>query len=358
MRLLAVAPQPWVMPKVISDGVTTVKETVRDLAQTYFPYPPFHTPASLYDRFIHRAPKVLEFGPDYWNIMHSLCRLAKAQGHVVPRIVRLMVAFHGVFNVVLVPTLALRTLHSVWMVFYNLFTGQAMGLFDSVIRLVNLSALNTALLGIGAHELLQFFEHLEQPTQQIMQLMAVMTPWVSCILRVSMIPQIMDITSGMVANAYLSHILKPMTLKERCLPVHVIHSQYCGTPFMMFTTHAYRRAVYSMGTVRANEHLYKKVHVSPTPLLESIERIEKRMNSWILPVSWIGCLQATHLARKLQAKSVTHVHNQLLGLTGNCLAIFEMVAIVNAATAACFAIASSLCYMLQTAHRQRFMESS
>lgn len=358
MRVHALSPVNWALPEVVIQGKAKLHDAVNALGKK-LQLPGFKATRTFYEKFSRQGLKVLEFLPDTWNVMSAAKDLVDHYTQYVPSVVRMVVAAFGVLNLPLVPAMVLAAIRSLWAFAHMSASRGFSGLFEGAIRVVYYGAVSTALVATGASGLVDFFQRLHLPTDRLYLVMQAVFPWVACLLRISMIPQVMDISSGMRGNARLAHFLEPLSWKDRLtcvLPIRRIRGNYYGTPVTFLTNLLYGSAVNIMATVREYQRLYRKVDRSDLHFGGTIRTIEGRMNSWILPISWYGSVQAIHLGSRLQKTAIIHGHNQMLGLSGNCFAILGMIARTNIVAFACFAILSSLFFILQTAHRQALLE--
>lgn len=255
---------------------------------------------------------------DLWVIMDSGLVLADHYARTVPPAVRTAVAAFAVLNLTVVPTMTKSVLTSLWELFVVLPRQGLTSVAEGLARVPFLIGLTSAYAGVGTLGLQSFLEKYQIPTEGIKAIPAYIFPWVGYALRLSTVSQLMDISSGISASSKLE----------------------------MFKSDGMQ----SLETLEDNKRLFRKV--ADAGFDETIETIRGRARSWILPVSWIGRLQAKHLAQKLQDRMITHVQNQVIGLAANTAAIMGMIVGTYLVAKAIFSIIQSVFFILQTYHRQ------
>lgn len=313
---------------------------------------------SSFDIFQGRVLSMLEYVPDLSSILDGGLVFAKEYAYAVPYVVRMAIAAFTALNLTIVPPMIIQTLKSVWDLLAHSAAKGLTGVFEGAICVVHLSSLTSVFSAMGASGLVEYFNRFQLPTQHLQALMGAVFPWVGYALRISVIPQLMDIFSGMPANARLGHELKALPWKDRVLfvlPIRQMRGELGSVPIRLLMSPLYHSAVVSLGIISSNVRLYSKVADANTDLQETVKKISSQVDSWFPPVSWYGCLKARSLAGRLQVRSQTQVHNQLLGLTANLAAFAGIVAVANAVAVAVFAILQSMFYIMQTYHRQTQM---
>lgn len=306
--------------------------------------------------------KVLDYVCDLWVIMDSCLVLAKEYALRVPKIVRMMVAFFGTLNLALVPQMALTTLHSLYQ-FGRQPPVTATWVIEGVVRIVHLSALTAVFSAISAVGLREYFRALEFSTHDLDRMAGAIFPWVRFALRLSLIPQLMDISIGMQSNGRLSAQLKPFTNTERfysvVFPTEKQLQLVNGVSQVFALYNPMRqRAKLILEELKTHKRLYSKFVPGSESAREFdsiIAKIETSIHSKWPRESLKGCERALQLGINMKAFCIKHINNQMLGFSGNTCAIVAMVVVANAAAAAIFWILSSFFFMWQTSYSRELL---
>lgn len=354
MTVSALTPVIWTFSGVVESGYHQAKAAFKSAV----PLTGWKAQDETSFRWSDRTMKVLDYMPNLWCFLSSGLIIAKESALLVPGVVRMSVAALGALNILLIPTMALTTIVSLWALLRAIPNLELTGILEGTLRVVHLSGLASLFTLIGATGLRQFFDFFETPIHGIKQVIAAIAPWISYVVRVSVITQLMDISSGVRASAKLSHVLRPMNWKQKLVNLVptflVIGNRVFG---LTFGAIHYSKSLQALKVLQDNRRLLSKVVASDDHFRDVLARIERRVKSWRPLVSLYGCWQAQRLAQGFESRVVTQVHNQLLGLSANTAAAMGMIMAANIAAAAAFASIAALFFLMQTYHRQTYMES-
>lgn len=357
MQVQQVQPtKPWSFSEFVNSRRTNIDNAIDALSRKLYPPAPVLVPEpTSYQKLIEQTPAVLAYLPDACGIMKGGEVLLTHCVKEPPVVARVVIAAFSTLNLSLVPAVVLDIIKTGWALSVALPLNRFIGLLEGGIRVVYLGAVSAALVGSGASGVFDFCQCFQLPAERVSQVMQAIFPWVGAVLRVSMIPQVMDISSGMTTSSKMSPLLEPFEGKQRYisrLPLERVEGDYNGARFTTVASKLYLRSLKIMSLLNENHDLYRKVGNADFASGATIRNLEARLNSWSPLKVWKASEEAVQLAGTLHEKSIVYVHNQVLGLSANLAAVMAMIVATNIIAATCFAMVSSLFYIFQTAHRQ------
>lgn len=277
-----------------------------------------------YERFKARFLTVLEYLPDVWLILHSGAVFSSSYAWKVPAVFRLSIAALGSLSLVMLPAMVKATSHALFHLMEDPAIKEEIILLERVLDLMYLTGMVLVFIAVGLNGLREMFERYALPTLYFQRIVAAISPWVGYLVRISIIPQAMDISSGMEFSAKLHRLLKKRTETE---------------------------AEEILNAFKSYQRLCGKIEMGERDLEKTIKAIEGRVHSCFFLSCWKGRREARALAEEFHARSLIFISNQTLGFTANLTSVLGVVVATQTAIAPLFTIISSLFFIWQTHHR-------
>lgn len=302
--------------------------------------------------------EILDYITDIWTIIDSTIVLAKEHVIAVPAAVRVMAAFCASLNILLIPTMLGTTLFYSFNFLLSLPRHGLSGLMEGIVQMAHFAGLTAVFSAIGSLGLKEFTYRFPVSIYCFESVIGAVMPWVGYVLRLSTIPQLMDIVTGMEANRRLTSLEKPLNWKESLaslfLPTHKkLQIKENGETLVSIQNVLRGRANEILEEIEGNSRLYRKLATNGVAFDHKMADLKNRVASCWTRTYWSGSKETFQFARELKERGVVHVTSQILGLTANSCAIMAMILATNVAVAAVFWILSSFFFILQTAHRQK-----
>ncbi len=324
----------------------------------------FHVPGSSFwswDECKVRIIRYAELTPDLFTLADSTKTLVNATYHSVPIVLRVTFASVGLSNMLMIPVLVKYTHGLLTRLIPNLFHRSIGGSIDFSLKLSYIGTLVvacSALVTFGINEA----RSLLNLSPILGRFLNMVVPYLSYIIRLSAILQIMDIFCGARFTSQIDDAMKiserrPDWMANRRFPVMAMLNPINSLSFVFQgIKDSCDRAKASVDIIKHNRRYLRRANGHAIGLKTTVKRLEAGLQSWN-PIRCLGAIaEANQLAVKLRDRSVGHITYQVYGLGANAFGLFAML-LTNSVAVAIFALGSAGYYISQTVHGW-YMDSS